>query len=373
MSGLRARARFAIAFASALAFQLVTTAVRADAVSAELGGGVGKPSATLPSSSFAYAKVSGRVALAEAFTISASGRLTHDFPVAAAAGEPFATSDDWMTSFGLGLAWDPTEHLGLSLELTANPPAKRKIATGLVVTPARADIRDPLATSALVATKSGSGGASVTLSYDSFDDEESHAVDVSLDVYGGVTGYAATETLDSLDGGSGVGVVSPSALADRCGRTLTGLACAAAGLPSRSASLTQVRVGLTPTVTIAEDTDLAVDAAYYVYDAGKPADVGFFDDAVGGRTVTWGAGLPLLPPRFSLRPEVGQRIGALTLRGSYQFTDTTIDSLTSHTLGGRVQIAVGAYKPYATGSMRFDAGASTATSWTAGLGLSRSF
>ncbi|MFO0673606.1 MAG: hypothetical protein U0235_28970 [Polyangiaceae bacterium] len=41
----------------ALAPQLATKTARADAVSAELGGGVGKASASLPSSSFAYAKL----------------------------------------------------------------------------------------------------------------------------------------------------------------------------------------------------------------------------------------------------------------------------------------------------------------------------
>ncbi len=373
MRGLRRRAWVAIAFASALAPQLATKTARADAVSAELGGGVGKASASLPSSSFAYAKLGGRVALGDAFTVSASGRVTHDFAVPAAANEPFATSDDWVTSFGLGLAWDITPHFGVSLEATGSPPAKRKVATGLTVTPARADIRDPLSTSALVATKNGSGGASLTLSYDSFDDDETHAVDVSIDLYGGVTGYSTTAALDSIDAGSAVGVVTQGSLADRCGRSLTGLACAAAGVPSRSAWLTQARVGLTPTVTIAEDTDVAVDGAFYVYDTDKPDDVGFFSDSVGGRTVSWGAGVPLLPPRWSVRPEVGQRIGALSLRAYYQYTATTIDGLSSHGIGGRAQVAIDRWKPYVTASSRFDAGVSTATSWTAGLGVSRSF
>jgi hypothetical protein len=78
----------------------------------------------------------------------------------------------------------------------------------------------------------------------------------------------------------------------------------------------------------------------------------------------------MLPPRWTLRPEVGHRVGIVSLRGYYQFADLAIDGAVGPTVGGKVLVAVGRVKLYATGSYRSDVFAdSAAQTWVAGLGV----
>jgi hypothetical protein len=138
---------------------------------------------------------------------------------------------------------------------------------------------------------------------------------------------------------------------------------------SMSASLVQVRTGATLTLTIADDTDLGVDGAYFAYDTKDPNSVGLFDVTAGGATTSFGAGLPMLPPRWSARPELAHRFGSLSLRAYYQYTDR-VDGGAGHTAGGKVQLGVGSIKLYATGSYRADVFTTgNAQTWTGGLGL----
>lgn len=363
--------RSALAFCAALGTTSIEASARADALSGELGGGVSRSGLSLPSSAFGYAKASGRISLSDAVQVSASLRETHDFSVDARSGEPFATSDDWVTLIGLGVSWDVSKHWALSVDLSGSPPSTRRIASDLDVTPARATVQ-PLQSSALVSATNANVGGTLVATFDSFDEDAEHTIDVSIDGYAGVTGFQTDQTISELETASGA-AVTQSSLSAACGDAATDLLCATRTVPSQSAWLGQFRFGVTPMLTIAERTELALDAAVYLYDAGVPGSVGFFSDAVNGRTVNWGTGLPLLPARFSLRPELGEKFGPLALRAFYQFTETTIDGVNSHTVGGRAQLSAGRFKPFATGNVRFDTGEIGTTSWTLGLGLSRSF
>src|SRR5262249_42321125 len=134
----------------------------------------------------------------------------------------------------------------------------------------------------------------------------------------------------------------------------------AAANAKNDATLEQLRLGATTTFTIADRTDVGLDASYYVYDRGSPGEAGFFTYFVtSGRrdlgTSTYGAGMPLLPPRWSLRPEAGHRFDAISLRAYYQFTSYAVEpSEVGHTVGGKVQIYLGTWRPYVTGSYRAD-------------------
>ena len=93
-------------------------------------------------------------------------------------------------------------------------------------------------------------------------------------------------------------------------------------------------------------------------------------------TATWGAGMPVLPTRWSLRPELGQRWDWITVRAYYQFASYAVDpSEVGHTVGGKVTLLIDKWRPYLTGNVREDlaGGSAGASSWTLGAGLQRVF
>jgi hypothetical protein len=168
-----------------------------------------------------------------------------------------------------------------------------------------------------------------------------------------------------------------------CGATSTPL-CNVVAFAARNAkgTLEQVRFGGTLTGTIYERTDVALDAAYYAYSNGDPDSVGYATvsaDNAGGRSVgsaTYGAGLPLFPSRYTLRPEVGHKWESLSARLWYQFTDYTAPDYVGHTVGAKLQLYLGKWRAYTTGNYRADVSSSSSDvghSWTIGLGVTRVF
>jgi hypothetical protein len=89
---------------------------------------------------------------------------------------------------------------------------------------------------------------------------------------------------------------------------------------------------------------------------------------------TSGAGLPLAPPRWTLRPEVAQRVGPLSLRVYYQYTEYAQADYVGHTVGGKAIMRFGSLRVYATGSYRVDLASGRASdTFTAGLGATWAF
>lgn len=80
-----------------------------------------------------------------------------------------------------------------------------------------------------------------------------------------------------------------------------------------SAELRSARLSGAATATLFTDTDLGLNLDYYAY-ADDPRTVGYF--SVGGvaRSGTVGAGIPIAPLRYLLRPEVAHRFGDFSLK-----------------------------------------------------------
>lgn len=67
---------------------------------------------------------------------------------------------------------------------------------------------------------------------------------------------------------------------------------------------------------------------------------------------------------------MSHRFGLLRVRADYQFADLTTQSALAHTVGGKLQLAVGPVKLYATGSVRSDVYTDATTqTWVAGMGM----
>jgi hypothetical protein len=312
---------------------------------AEAGGGQSRPSPSSSPSTFLYQRAVGRYAATRTLDLSATLRATEDLASPKVAGAKYATGGDGIFYGAIDGVLALSPHVDLSLGLNGSPTSTRDLATTLHLG-APGPGRD---VDALVRARTSSFGAVAELGYDTFDADVSRSVDAAFEASAALTHFATTQSVVEASG-------------------------RAPAIPSTSAGLVQGRLGATTTVTLAEHTDVGVDAAYFVYDAPNPGNIGLFDVTSGGQTTSFGAGIPMLPPRWTVRPEVGQRIGILTLRAYYQYADLAVDNAVGHTVGGKVQVGLGRVKVYATGSYRTDVFAdSTAQTFVAGLGVTGRF
>ncbi len=373
---LRPLRRRALAFVAASALASAD-AHASDSLTAELGGGQSKPTPTIASAPFEYQKLAGRWQAAETLSLSASVRLTHDFAGAPTEGTVLRAGSDWVWQGTVGVSHDVSKHVAIGLDLSGSPPARRDVVSG--ITYPVGGTSTTLDTSMRV--NGWNAGATFDLQYDTFDDEAEHDVDLTVGANVGYTHFGSTQLLSAVDEPGAV--VSAQTLATRCAGTATP-ECQAYGFAAqkKTASLEQLRLGTTLTATLWDRTELGADVSYYIYDRGSPGDAGFFTGLLTGgaatapSTASWGAGMPVLPARWSLRPELGQRWDWITVRAYYQFASyAVVPSEVGHTVGGKVTLLLGKWRPYVTGNVREDlaGGSAGASSWTVGAGLQRVF
>ena len=310
----------------------------------EVGGGQTTPSPTSSTSSFFYERAAVRVSPDPKLDLRVNFRATEDLARAPDTGSTYATKGDVVLYGGLDGSYDLSDHFTLTLGANGSPKSQRDIWTSILA--ARPNGTSQTVNAAVRSNSSSIGGLA-EIGYDSADDARLHAVEVAVDLSGAVTRFETEQT-----------VLAPVS-ATRLDKP-------------QSASLVQSRVGAAATVTVLENTDLSLDFAYFVYDQPNPNDVGLFtSSAASGLTTSFGAGLPMLPARCTLRPEVGERIGLVALSVHYQYANLSFEQATGHTIGGRAQIALGSAKIYALASYRADVFTdATAATWTAGAGAS---
>jgi len=347
-----------------------------NAVTLETGGGQSKPTPTIAASWFEYQKLSGRWEPGETSYFSASLRLTRDFDAAPTPGTQLATGADWVLVGTVDAGLDLTKHWTMDLGVNGSPSSTRDIASPLQYPLGKTGTGDAYA---LMTSTTSSLGATGELTFDTFDaDGPERPVDASFDASVAYERYATSQRMASLDAGGAPVTASDYVQANGCSTSADPI-CAVVTHASQAASqsLDQLRVGATATATFATYTDLALDAAYFAYPGMDPTQAGFFSytpAGAGGQTATYGSGLPLIPPRWTLRPEVGHKWHALSVRAYYQFTDYATPDSVGHTVGGKVQLYAGKWRVYATGSYRADVSSDpTANTWSAGLGATWTF
>jgi hypothetical protein len=350
-----------------------------DSVTAEIGTGQSRPTPAIQPYVQEYQKIVGRWDPIEALELSASIRLTRDFPAAAAAGTTLRTEGDWVWLGGLDASFDASTHFSFAMGLLGAPPSTRIIASPFTY-PDGGNVQN---STALIRTKSWFAGGSVEMTYDTYDsdaaEDEVRPLDASVDASVGYTHYSTDQQMTAFDGPAGPTNVPGFVAA--CGTSRTPL-CNVVDFASKraTAELEQVRIGATLTTTIYEHTDAALDAGYYLYSNGDPDSVGYAkvnaDDARGRSvgTATYGAGLPLLPQRYTLRPEIGHKWTSFSARLWYQFTDYTSPDYIGHSIGTRLQLYLDTWRVYTTGSYRADVSdTDVGHTWMVGVGVTRVF
>ena len=308
---------------------------------AEIGGGQTRPSSTSNSSTFLYQRVAGHYSPTRSLELGAAFRANEDFAAPRAPGSTFRSGGDALFYGAIDGTYLFSPHFDVTLGVNGSPPSKRDVATSLQVS--RGGTGQTV--DALVRARSSSMGAVASLGYDSFDENEAHDVDVALDGNVAATRFSTDQSVVATSG-------------------------QAPNVAPATAALSQARLGATMTFTFREHTDVGVDGAYFLYDAKAPADVGLFDATSSGVTTSFGAGIPTAPARWTIQPDVTQRFGVLSVRAYYQYADLATESAVAHTFGGKLQLAVGRVKLYATGSVRSDVYTdATAQNWVAGIGV----
>ena len=354
--------RLAVVFA--LVLVLAPHAARAEGGgSIEFGGGSSKPTVALPASDFLFEKIGARWIPSDDWLLSAFARATEDFAVPDPTSH-LETSSDFNLLAGVDVAKTFADHWTIDVGVNGSPAASRDIATTATVTNAANSVDVPV----LVHAQNESLGGSIEGSYDTFDADHPHALDVLFAVNFAATDFVTSQSLKAFDSASGAVYVSQ-------GCASGSVACKLASQAGdQRASLFQGRGGATATFTLFDDTEIVGDLGYYVYDWSSPGDVGFFTPSANGTSFDFGTGLPLIPPRFTLRPEIAQNIGPVNVRSYYQYSDYAMDASHGHTVGGRVQVAMGKVKLFSNGSYRADSlGAVSATTWMLSIGVSARF
>lgn len=365
--GLRRRA-----FRLSLAAVCIVRGAAADSVTAEVGGGESKPTPSIQASFSEYQKLAGRYDASETLHLSGSLRLTHDFLGARTPGTTLRTGSDWILLAVMDVSADLSKHWSAGLQGTGLPPSPRDIASPFTYPAGRASQQS----TAIIKTTSANIGGTVDVQYDTFDEDgPARAVDGSFGLSLGYAHFATAQKMTAFDAPGGA--VTTESFVKSCGATQT-LLCdtVSNSVGTSTATLEQLRVGATLVGTIYDRTDLTLDAGYYAYSASDPDAVGFFTfaPARGATAATYGSGLPLLPPRYSIRPELGHTWTKFSLRAWYQFTDYTAADSIGHAVGGKAQLIAGSWRIYTTGSYRADLLSGTAAhTWTLGLGVTRAF
>ncbi len=310
-------------------------------VGGEIGFGSSKAAPSTPATSFLYERASSRWAFGSRLELSASLTLNEDFAAAPQKTTGFVSTGDTVLSASAGATYTASDHVDLGLTLSGSPSSSRDVATSITV-------QDPSGghdADALLHVASSSAGATAAVTYDSAGDD-AREVDVAIDASAGVTRFGTQQIVGETAAGE------PSA----------------ASFPRSDASLVQARLGAGATFTFADDTDVGVSGAYYVYDTKHPGDVGMFT-VLAGSGASYGAGPPTLPPSWSVRPEIGRRFGDVSLRASYEFTDLAVDGV-AHGAGLRATLSLGKVKLFASGSWRgtvfTDA---TSQTWSGSVGI----
>lgn len=245
------------------------------------------------------------VDVGEAWTISSTALVTVEESTPAPAGSGFPDRGGVVTAFSAGVDWEATGNwtFGATVDVSPESTITSDARINVPVSPqdettTRAD--------ALIRAASSYLSAEFLATY-----ETSGFSDLEWSFTGAIalSRFDTTQHIDEARRQNGA-VLSSSELRSLCGSPSSSCYPYLPAIDGLSDQLRSARVSLAALATIATHTDLGLSADYYGY-FDDPANVGVFSLASVGR---FGAGAPIAPLRFLVRPEVTHRIGSLSLR-----------------------------------------------------------
>ncbi|HYZ89812.1 MAG TPA: hypothetical protein VE620_10995 [Myxococcales bacterium] len=287
-----------------IAAVLFAQAARASSVRDEISVGGAQSTAQNPRAGNVSNLFGVAVDLGEDWTVSGTAQVTVEESTPAPAGSGFGDRGGTVTAFSLGADWDATDNWTLGVTFDASP-ASTITSDARFRVPVSPSNTDTSLVDALIAAASSNVSAEFLVTYDTagFSDLEWSLT--------GAVAFSRFETTQRIEGARRTNgtTLSNSELRDLCtgAPSCSGYLTAINGL---SDELRSAHFSLSGIATIQTDTDVGLGADYYAY-FDDPANVGIFSLATVGR---FGAGAPIAPLRFLVRPEVTHRIGPLSLR-----------------------------------------------------------
>ncbi len=269
---------------------LVAASARASSISDQISAGTSQATPQNPRAGSVSNLLRASMDLGEQWTLSADAQITLEEPTPAPPGAAAGFQDrgGTVTDFSASLDWDVTDNWTVGGTLGISPQS----TTGIV---APVTVIDPSTgrqanADGLIRVVNSSGYVELVAGYDTAGEsslEWSFMAGISLNRF---------ETRQRLE---------QAQLAS--GRVIT------LNQLRTSGELRSARLSGGITATLFTDTDVTLNGDYYGY-ADDPAGVGYFSIAGPTRNFSSGAGVPIAPLHYLIRPELLHRFGDFSLR-----------------------------------------------------------
>ena len=274
-------------FASAL---LVAAAANASSVSDQVTVGSTQATPQSPRAASVSNLLRASFDLGESWIFTADAQITAEEAAPGPSGTPipFQERGGLVTDFSASVDWEATDNWTLGASIGFSP--RSTTTTVGPVTVIDPSTGRPANADGLIRVTNESAYAELLAGYDT-------AGDSNLEwSFSGAVSLNRFETFQRLE----------AAQLDR-GRLI------AVNEVRASGELRSARLSGGATATLFADTDLGLDADYYAY-ADDPRTLGY--SSVGGaiRSGAVGAGIPIAPLRYLLRPEVTHRFGNFSVK-----------------------------------------------------------
>jgi hypothetical protein len=331
----------------------------ASSVSNEVGGQVTQTTPSNPRAGNVADLLKANIDVADAVILRAALGFTYEFATPMPEGGSFKGTDTAIFALSLGVDWEVNEALTLSLDGVFSPASSQAVNTDITLT---GPLGGTIDRNGLLQTVASSYGADFSGDY-LIGNPLSDRLAFSLDADVGWLALTVDQTLERLENEMGTAASSVDRIRSLCETTKVPAEvrrCQALKplLGNGSATLDEFRLAAGGNVYVADDTDVGLHGAYYLY-SQDPSDFGYYSSLTSGRTalhnISLGNGVPLAPYLFTIRPDVTQRFGPISLGFWYQFGVYASDLGTSQVVGARVQWAVStSWKVWVTGSLQVD-------------------
>jgi hypothetical protein len=279
---------------------LLATAARASSVSDEISVLGTQSTPQNPRAGNVSNLLSGWFGVAQSWTVNASAQVTLEEATPGPAGNAFPDLGGTVTDFSAGFEWDATDNWNFGVTVDVSPESTiRNDARTRVPTLGPTDV--------LVESTTSLTSLELLAGYDTTgisDLEWSFTAGIEL------TRMESQQQATSARHADGSSVSTAQVRAD-CAPVGSGCRALVPIIDGISGVLRYARLSATALAIIARDTDAGVSLDYYGY-LDDPASVGLFSTAAVGR---FGAGAPIAPLRWLVRPEVAHRFGSFSLKG----------------------------------------------------------
>jgi hypothetical protein len=331
----------------------------ASSVSNEVGGQATQTTPSNPRAGNVADLLKANIDVADSLVLRSAVSFTYEFGTPTPTGGSFQGTDTSVFAFSLGLDWEVNDALTLSVDGVFSPSSSQAANTVITLTGPAGGAVDR---NGLVQTLASSYGADLSTDY-VIGNPLSDWLAFSLDADVGWLALTVEQTLERLENEMGTAAASVERIRTFCDSTTVPAnvrRCQALKplLSNGADTLDEFRLAAGGTVTVSGDTDVGLHGAYYLYNK-DPSDFGYYSALASGRTalhnISLGNGVPLAPYLFTVRPDVTQRVGPLSLGLWYQFAVYASDLGTSQVAGARIQWAIGEqWKVWVTGSVQVD-------------------